>query len=119
MEVLVGKAERDKGARGERLLKQELEKAGIRVNRGWSLYGEPDLMGVDGIHVECKFVEKLNLREAMAQSIRDAEKLRDGAPTVFHKKSREEWLVTMRLADWIELYKTQQNWENLKKWKTQ
>ena len=26
------------------------------------------------------------------------------APTVFHRKDRCEWLVTMRLEDWMEIY---------------
>ena len=38
----------------------------------------------------------------MAQ--RDSERFKDGAPTVFHRRNRESWLVTMRLADWMELY---------------
>lgn len=30
-------------------------------------------------------------------------------PAVFHRKNRCEWLVTMRLDDWIELYR---EWAN-------
>ena len=31
-----------------------------------------DVVGLPGLHIECKFVERLNIREALAQAIRDA-----------------------------------------------
>ena len=40
----------------------------------------------------------------MKQAMRDAEKFHDGAPTLFHRRSREPWLVTMCLKDWLEMY---------------
>ena len=66
----------------------------------------PDLIGLEGIHIEVKRVERLNVPEAMRQAIRDAERFQDGAPTLFHRRSREPWLVTMRLSDWIDIYAT-------------
>lgn len=69
-------------------------------------YGEtPDLMGLPGIHIECKRNERLNVHTAIAQAAHDAERFRDGAPAVFHRRNRQRWLVTMRLDDWIKLYK--------------
>ena len=65
-----------------------------------------DLVGLPGIHVEVKRVEKLNVSEAMRQAERDAERFLDGAPAVFHRRNREPWLVTMRLSDWLALYQT-------------
>lgn len=68
-------------------------------------FGEiPDLTGLPGIHVEVKRRERLNVPEAMKQARRDSERFKDGAPTVFHRRNRESWLVTMRLTDWIDLY---------------
>ena len=68
-------------------------------------YGEvPDLVGLPGIHIECKRNERLNVWDAMAQATRDAEKFQDGAPAVFHRRNRQSWLVTMRLPDWMEMY---------------
>ncbi len=65
--------------------------------------GDADVVGLDRIHVEVKFVEKLNLRNAMDQSIGDK---KDGElPIVAHKKSREPWLITMLADDWFALYK--------------
>lgn len=69
-------------------------------------YGEvPDLSGLPGVHVEVKRVERLNISQAMAQAERDAERFQDGAPAVFHRRSREPWLVTMRLSDWVTMYR--------------
>lgn len=101
-----GKASQRKGADGERELAVVLREYGYEIKRGGSLsFGEaPDLAGLPGIHIECKRVERLNVPEAMHQAIRDSEAFRDGAPTVFHRRSREPWLVTMRLADWMTLY---------------
>ena len=62
------------------------------------------MTGLPGVHIECKRVERLNVPEAMAQAARDSERFHDGAPAVFHRRSREPWLVTMRLTDWLELY---------------
>lgn len=68
-------------------------------------YGtEPDLSGLPGVHIECKRVERLNISQAMAQAVRDAERFQDGAPAVFHRRNREPWLVTMRLADWLDIW---------------
>ena len=100
-----GKSQR-KGADGERELAAVLREYGYSIQRGGSLsFGEiPDLAGLPGIHIECERVERLNVPEAMRQAIRDSEAFQDGAPAVFHRRSREPWLVTMRLADWMALY---------------
>ncbi len=64
----------------------------------------PDIVNVPRIHCEAKRVERLNVPEAMAQAVRDSEKFNDGVPTLFHRRNRQPWLVTMRLTDWIKLY---------------
>ena len=38
------------------------------------------------------------------QAISEADKREDGVPTVFHRRDREGWLVTMRLDDWMDLF---------------
>lgn len=98
---------RQKGARGERMFAQLLRDYGYEAERGCQHAGgkdSPDVKcNMDGLHWEIKFVEKLNLQDAMEQSKRDA-----GAnemPLVAHKRSRTEWLVTMPFTDWIKLYK--------------
>ena len=70
------------------------------------------MVGLPGIHIECKRVEKLNLLDAVSQAVRDAAK--GLLPAVFHRRDRCEWLVTMRFVDWIELYRDAQAWRELK-----
>lgn len=84
----------------------------VRPGEAVSYGSTPDLTGLDGVHIECKRVERLNVPEAMHQAARDSERFRDGAPAVFHRRSREPWLVTMRLADWISLYQRQKTAKN-------
>lgn len=100
----MGKKERERGARGERLLIEFLHKCGITSKRGFVWMHQSDLIGVEGIHVECKFVEKLSVRAAMEQAIKEAEKRKDGFPTVFWKMNRKPWLTVMRTEDWAKLY---------------
>lgn len=96
---------RAKGARGERELAKKLREFGFHARRGQQYSGangDADVIGVPDIHIECKRVEKLNINKAMRQSLNDA---RQGeTAVVMHKKNEEKWLVTMTLADWIELY---------------
>lgn len=99
-----------KGARGERELSNKLKKYGYDCRRGQQYCGangDADVVGLSGIHIECKRVEKLNLYDAVSQAKSDARE--DEKPTVFHRKNNCEWLVTMTLPDWIELYR---EWNN-------
>lgn len=102
----MAKSSQRKGADGERELVEILQQNGYQVERGGSeTFGKvPDIFGLPGIHIEVKRVERLNISEAMTQAIRDAQRFGDGAPTVFHRRNRKPWLVTMLFDDWIELY---------------
>ena len=101
-----GKPSQRKGAQGERELAKVLEAEGYPMHRGGPSFGAiPDLVGLPGIHIEVKRVERLNISKAMNQAERDSERFQDGAPTVIHRKNREPWLVTMRLSDWLKLYR--------------
>ena len=97
-----------KGDAGERELAKKLNEYGFSTRRsvqynGKADDGKADLVNLPGIHIECKRVERLNVSEAMTQAINDAKG--GELPTVFHRKNREGWLLTMRLDDWMELYK--------------
>jgi len=97
---------RNKGAAGERELAKKLREYGFECRRGQQYSGangDADVVGLPHIHIECKRVEKLNIDTAMLQAIRDRKA--DEFPAVFHRKNNCEWLVTMKLSDWIELYK--------------
>lgn len=96
-----------KGKEGELELSHKLQDYGYfncrRSQQYAGINNDADLLGLDGIHIECKRVEKLNIYNAISQAIHDA---KEGLlPTVFHRKNRCEWLVTMRLDDWIKLYR--------------
>ena len=95
-----------KGAAGERELANKLKEYGYDCRRGQQycgIDGNADVIGLEGIHIECKRVQKLNLDDAMLQAIRDRKA--DEYPAVFHRKNNREWLVTMKLDDWINLYR--------------
>lgn len=104
----MGKKSQRKGRSAELELVRIMQEAGINAQAGEAVsFGTvPDIVGIEGIHAEVKRVERLNLSEAMKQSIRDSQKFRDGSPAVFHRRNRQSWLVTMRLHDWLILYKS-------------
>lgn len=102
----MGKASKDKGKRGELLLVRFLRDHGYECRRTAQYCGQTgdaaDVVGLPGLHIECKFVERLNIMEALRQAIHDA---KSGLiPVVFHKRSREEWLVTLRAEDFMKIY---------------
>lgn len=97
---------RQKGAAGERELAKALRSHGFETRRGQKYCGsngDADVVGLPGVHIECKRVERLNLEDAMAQSRADA---RPGEiPVVMHRKNNCKWLVTLSLDDFMTLYK--------------
>lgn len=94
-----------KGSAGERELANILKDHGYESRRGHQMNGqtdEADVIGLPGIHIECKRVENLNIYKALEQSIRDA---RPGeTPVVMHRRNRDQWKVTMLLEDWLKMY---------------
>ena len=100
---------RRKGKSGELELAHILEDYGYESRRGVQYNGSDgsaDVVGLPGIHIEAKRVERLNLYDAMAQAIHDA---REGEiPAVFHRRNHDEWKVTLRLSDFMEIYR---EWE--------
>ena len=97
---------REKGKAGEREFAALCRKHGFEnARRGQQFSGieGKDVVGLEGIHIEVKRVERLNIDEAMKQSIRDSKE--GEIPIVAHRKNREPWKVTMRAEDWFEMYK--------------
>lgn len=97
---------REKGAAGERELAGILKRYGYECRRGQQYCGangDADVVGLPGIHIECKRVEKLNIDDALGQAVRDA---REGEiPLVCHRKNRTGWKVTLSLEDFMRLYR--------------
>ena len=94
-----------KGAEGERELAHKLKEYGYDAKRSVQYNGkdgQADVVGLPHIHCEIKRVERLNVYDAIDQAKRDAKN--GDKPTVFHRKNRREWLVTMPLDSFMELY---------------
>ena len=107
----MGKMSRDKGKRGERQLAAFLRDEGYDCHRGVQYQGgkdSPDVVGLPLIHIECKFVERLNIYDAMKQSIRDSAE--GEKPVVFFKNeaTNNKWYVTLRADDFMDIYR---EWE--------
>ncbi len=106
-----GRACKAKGDKYERELAAYLhERLGIQARRaplsggGFHAPASGDLTGTPLISIEAKAVQALNVREAMAQSVRNA-----GAdiPLVINRRNREPTehsLVTIRLCDFLQFY---------------
>lgn len=101
----MGKASREKGKRGERELAGILRSYGYAAKRGVQYQGgpdSPDVVGLPGVHIECKRVERLNLDAALKQASDDSD---DGElACVFHRKNGGKWNVTMSMDDFMKLY---------------
>lgn len=115
---------REKGRKGEVELAHLLSAYGYECRRGaqyCGANGDADVVGLPGIHIECKRTEKLNIDKALQQSIRDnyADELRQGIdliPVVMHRSNDDRkkdstkgvWKVTLTLKDFMKIY---QVWE--------
>lgn len=107
----IGKYSRNKGKRAERMWAKVCREHGFKDARRTQQFSggtqdSSDVIGLDGIHIEVKFVEKLNLRNAMTQSENDTKSSgKNEIPIVAHKASNKPWLVTMFADDWFTIYK--------------
>ena len=101
---------RQKGARFERELANLLKTYGYKARRGQQFCGangDADVVGIDGLHIEAKHVEALNIFKAMEQSRNDAKE--NEIPVVIHKKNRTPILVTMDIDNFIKIWKGETN----------
>lgn len=98
-----------KGKEGENEISRYLRDYGYDAHRSvqyCGANGDADVVGLDGIHIEVKRVERLMVYDAMNQAIRDARK--DEIPVVMYRRNKAKWLAILRLDDFMELY---QAWE--------
>lgn len=111
---------RRKGVVGEVEISHILNGYGYETRRGQQFSGangDADVVGLPGIHLEIKRVERLNIDKALEQSIRDtyADEIRQGTdliPVVMHRSNNDRkkdstkgtWKVTLRLDDFMKLY---------------
>ena len=108
----LGKYSKEKGKRGEREVANILKSYGFNARRTAQYCGKTgdasDVVGIDGFHVEVKFVEKLNVWNAMKQAERDAdaEFVNRGTvkkPVVIYRKKNEDWHCILGIDDFVEL----------------
>lgn len=110
-----GRAAREKGKRGEREVAQRFRDAGFKDARRTAQFcgktgDAADVVGVPRLHIEVKRVEREAVRKWIAQAVRDAEAGGEGKiPVVVHRKSGDPWLVTLRLEDFLDMYKETNN----------
>lgn len=95
-----------KGKVGEREFASLLRDNGYGdARRGQQFSGSPDspdVVGLPGIYVEVKRVEKLNLTDACVQAEGDC----GGKPwIVAHRKNHAPWLITMRAELFFRMFK--------------
>jgi len=100
---------KQKGNRGEREFAALCKENGFDAMRnpqwqGGGSVDNPDVKGLEGIHVEVKRVEKLNIHAAMHQAIRDAQG--QAMPIVAHRRNYEAWCITMPAEAWFSLYRS-------------
>lgn len=95
---------RAKGKRGELELASYLRSRGYTARRGVQFHGgadSPDVVGIDGVHIECKRVEAGNPYDWLDQAVNDA-----GAnkmPVVMHRRNGRDWIAVLRLDDYLQL----------------
>jgi Holliday junction resolvase len=102
----VGRASRDKGARGEREVADVFEAAGVPARRTAGLQAGERVEGLDvadadatlavaGVHIEVKRCERIELPAWLRQAEADAP---EGAePVVAFRRNREPWRAVVRL----------------------
>lgn len=96
----MGMKSKRKGKTGELELATTLARIfRVEMSRGVQYQGtpdSPDVIGLPGIHVECKRREVLRLYTEMSQAVAEAG---DNVPLLCHRRSGEPWLATCRLED--------------------
>ena len=92
---------RNKGKRGERDAAAELNRLfGLEARRAQQYCGEAgdaDLIGVEGIHVEVKRVERFHMHPALEQA--DNDKKPGDVPLVLTRQNLKSWVACCYLND--------------------
>lgn len=95
-----GKSAQRKGSQGERELAAALTSLlGAECRKGSSPFLPgiiaPDVLGVDGLHIEVKRRGRFSIPAAVRQSARDAHG--NDVPIVAHRPNRSPWMITVEL----------------------
>lgn len=107
---------RSKGASAEREIALLMRQCGYANARRSAQYcgntgDAPDILGVDGLHIEVKRREQIQDEVFIQQAEKEAKK--GLVPIVMYRRSREKWKVCLRLdvfmAIWGELSELQRH----------
>lgn len=103
----MGRYSRNKGKRGERLLVNILKGYGLEAHRSQQYCGRAGTADVqckelNNFHLEVKWVERLDIHAAVAQSVTDSSAT-GTVPVVVHKRNKTAFIVTMTLNDFLGL----------------
>lgn len=104
----MGGRSKRKGAVGERELASVLREHGYDAHRGVQYHGgpdSPDVVGLPGLHIECKRTERFDLYGALAQAQADAG---ERIPVVMHRRNLHRWTAVLLLEDFLTIYR---EWE--------
>ncbi len=104
---MAGRTSQAKGRRAEQDVSRLLQAQGFMVRPGAALNfgGEPDIVGLPGVHLEVKRHEALAISTWLKQAAADAERFGDGLPVVIFRANRAPWRVVMEMKDWLQMYK--------------
>lgn len=107
----MGMMSRRKGATGERefaaLCRQQGYENVVRTAQHCGKNGgQPDVIGLPGVHVEVKRTEHFHLYDALAQARRDCNP--GLIPLVAHRRNECNWVVVLDAEDFFTLYR---EWE--------
>jgi len=100
-----GRKSRNKGKRGELELAKKLSSLfNVFARRGRQYSGSPEspdvVTSIDGVHFECKRVERLQLYPSLEQAASDSG---DQIPILVHRKNNKDWVAIVYLDDLPEL----------------
>ena len=103
---------RRKGKEGELALVRKLKELGYDVRRGQQYAGangDADVVGIDGLHIECKYTEVGHGKTYDWLEQAECDRREGETPVVMHKKVSKEcrgnkWLVTLTLDDFISIW---------------
>jgi len=97
----MGMKSKRKGKTGELELAGELARLfGVECRRSQQFCGsdgDADVVGLPGLHVECKRTESLRLWAAIEQASSDA--AADATPMICHRANGKPWVAIIRLDD--------------------
>lgn len=101
---------KQKGKTGELELVHKLKDLGFDCERSQQYKGntnnddDADIVGIEGLHIECKRNEKLNVENALQQAERDNGDDSEKIPVVMWRRNRELWKATLRLDKFMEIF---------------